>query len=159
PAQARAGDGGTPLRRVRGLSLGDIPRGRRRAPGLEGARASLGPESLWIGVRRMKTAELDRYLTDYSRISSWNRIKFEKLGVVLSHMRDEGIDYILLKGADVVPRLYGVLGLRALGDVDMLVHEFELPRLDQVLTQLGYRPRIDGNPAYADRDGILALDI
>jgi putative nucleotidyltransferase-like protein len=107
----------------------------------------------------MKAAELDRYLTEYSRTSSWNRIKFEKLRVVLSHMRDEGIDYILLKGADVVPRLYGVLGLRALGDVDMLVHEFDLPRLDHVLTRLSYRPRIDGNPAYADRDSILALDI
>jgi hypothetical protein len=107
----------------------------------------------------MKIAEIDRYLTDYSRVSSWNRIKFERLRVVLSQMRNAGIDCILLKGADVIPRLYGALGLRTLGDVDMLVHESDLPTLDRLLTRLGYRSQIDGNPAYRDRDGILALDI
>ena len=107
----------------------------------------------------MKIADVERYLTDYSRISSWNRIKFEKLRVVLTHMRKEGIECILLKGADVVPRLYGVLGLRAVGDVDMMVHESDLPALDHLLTRLGYRPQIDGNPAYVDPSSILALDI
>lgn len=107
----------------------------------------------------MKAAEIERYLQAVDRVSSWNRLKFEKLRVVSTQMQNEGIDYILLKGADVIPRLYGVLGLRALGDVDVLVHEADLPALDQLLTRLGYRPQIDGNPAYVDPDGILALDI
>jgi len=107
----------------------------------------------------MKTAEVERYLMDYSGISSGNKIKFEKLHVVLSQMQKEGIDCILLKGADLIPRLYGVLGLRAMVDVDLLVRDQDLPTLDHLLTQLGYRPQIDGNPAYVDPDNTLALDI
>jgi len=107
----------------------------------------------------MRAADIERYVRDYVRVSSWNRVKFDRLTAVLSHMHDRGIDCILLKGADLIPRLYGVLGLRPLGDVDMLVHECALPSLDLVLRQLGYRPEIDGNPAYRDPDGILALDI
>jgi len=107
----------------------------------------------------MKIAEIERYLVDYSSISSGNKIRFEKLRAVLSPMRKAGIDCILLKGADLIPRLYGVLGVRPLGDADLLVHEADLPALDQVLTRLGYRPQIDGNPAYVDPEHILALDI
>lgn len=107
----------------------------------------------------MTTAEIERYVTDYSRIRSGNKIKFEKLRAVLNQMQKEGIDCILLKGADLIPRLYGVLGVRPLGDADLLVHESDLPALDHLLTQLGYRPLIDGNPAYVDPDNTLALDI
>src|SRR5256712_9476979 len=107
----------------------------------------------------MKTTDIERYLTDYSRISSGNKVKFEKLRAVLSQMQKEGIDCILLKGADLIPRLYGVLGARPLGDADLLVHESDLPAIDHLLTGLGYRPLIDGNPAYVDPDNILALDI
>jgi putative nucleotidyltransferase-like protein len=107
----------------------------------------------------MKTADIERYLTDYSRISSGNKINFEKLRAVLSQMQKEGIDCVLLKGADLIPRLYGALGVRPLGDADLLVHESDLPAIDHLLTQLGYRPQIDGNPAYVDPNNILALDI
>src|SRR2546422_6572080 len=107
----------------------------------------------------MKTTDIERYLTDYSRISSGNKSKFEKLSAVLSQMQKAGIDCILLKGADLIPRLYGVLGARPLGDADLLVHESDLPAIDHLLTHLGYRPLIDGNPAYVDPDNILALDI
>ncbi len=107
----------------------------------------------------MKSAELERYLMDYSRIRSGNKIKFEKLRAVLSQMWKAGIDCLLLKGADLIPRLYGVLCVRPLGDADLLVHESDLPALDHLLTQLGYRPLIDGNPAYMDPGNTLALDI
>jgi putative nucleotidyltransferase-like protein len=107
----------------------------------------------------MNTAEVELYFLCYSRVSCGNKIKFEKLRAVLNKMQKEGIDCILLKGADLIPRLYGVLGARALGDADLLVHESDLPAIDHLLTQLGYRPLIDGNPAYVDPDNTLALDI
>jgi len=107
----------------------------------------------------MNTAEAELYFLCYSRISSGNKIKFEKLRAVLKQMQKEGIDCILLKGADLIPSLYGVLGARALGDADLLVHESDLPAIDHLLTRLGYRPLIDGNPAYVDPDNILPLDI
>jgi len=107
----------------------------------------------------MKSADIERYLTDYSLISSGNRIKFEKLRAVLSQMQKEGIDCILLKGADLIPRLYGVLGLRGMVDVDLLVREQDLPAIDRILRDLGYKSQIDGNPAYVDPNNTLALDI
>ena len=107
----------------------------------------------------MKTADIERRFMDYSRVSSSNKLKFEKLSAVLGQMQKEGIDCILLKGADLIPRLYGVLGVRPLGDADLLVHESDLPAIDHLLTRSGYRPIIDGNPAYVDPDNILALDI
>ena len=107
----------------------------------------------------MKTADFERYLMDYSRISSGNKIKLERLRTVLRQMQKEGIDCILLKGVDLIPRLYGALGVRPLGDADLLVRESDLPALDHLLRQLGYRPQIDGNPSYVDPDGALALDI
>jgi hypothetical protein len=107
----------------------------------------------------MKTAELERYLLAYSRIGSGNKIKFEKLRAVLDQMQKGGVDCILLKGADLIPRLYGVLGLRAMVDVDLLVHEGDLRAIDRILRGLGYRSQIDGNPAYVDPNDTLALDI
>jgi len=107
----------------------------------------------------MNTAEIERYLLDYSRISSGNKIKFEKLRAVLSQMQKERINCILLKGADLIPRLYGVLGLRAMVDVDLLVHDEDLPAIDRLLRDLAYQTQIDGNPAYVDPDNTLALDI
>jgi Uncharacterised nucleotidyltransferase len=107
----------------------------------------------------MKTAEIERLLTDYGRTSAENKIRFEKLTALLRQMQKAGIDCVLLKGADLIPRLYGVLGVRPLGDADLLVHESDLSAIDHLLTRLGYRPLIDGNPAYLDPDKILALDI
>ena len=107
----------------------------------------------------MNTTEVARYLQTYSRISSANRAKFAKLTLVLRQLHEHGIDCLLLKGADLIPRLYGVLGLRAISDVDLLVHEQDLPVIDGILSALGYRPQIDGNPAYVDPDNTLALDI
>jgi hypothetical protein len=74
-------------------------------------------------------------------------------------MQEAGIECMLLKGADVVTRLYGVMGLRAMVDVDLLVREKDLPVLDRFLRQSGYRPQIDGNAAYVHPDGALTLDI
>jgi Uncharacterised nucleotidyltransferase len=107
----------------------------------------------------MIVTEIERHLTEYSRIRSESKVKFEKLRAVLSQMQKEGIDGILLKGADLIPRVYGVLGARPLGDADLLVHERDLAALDRLLRRLGYRPVIDGNPAYMDPDHTLALDI
>lgn len=107
----------------------------------------------------MKTTQIDQYLMDYSRISSGNRIRFAKLRAVLSQMQKEGIDCILLKGADLILRLYGVLGVRGMVDVDLLVREPDLPALDHLLRQLGYRRQLDGNPAYVGPENTLALDI
>ncbi len=107
----------------------------------------------------MFPAGLDELLASYARFSTSTKTKLQRLAVVLDRLHGEGIDCILLKGADLIPRLYGVLGARPLGDVDLLVHEADLPALDDVLKEMGLRPIVDGNPSYLDEDQILSLDI
>jgi putative nucleotidyltransferase-like protein len=107
----------------------------------------------------MIPASVEKLIEAYANVASANRAIFTKLRIVLSQFREHGIDSILLKGSDILPRLYGVMGLRAMVDVDLLVHEEDLQAIDHLLTHLGYRPLIDGNPAYVDPDNTLALDI
>ena len=101
----------------------------------------------------------DTLIEAYSQVASANKRKFETLQVVLTRFRRQGIDCILLKGADLIPRLYRVMAARPMSDVDLLVHEQDLPAIDRILRELGYRPQIDGNPAYRDPDDVLLLDI
>ncbi len=102
---------------------------------------------------------LDGFAAAYSQVASANKSKFSKLKLVLARFHQQGVDCILLKGADLIPRLYGALGVRPMADVDLLVHEQDLPAIDRILRELGYRSQIDGNPAYSDHDNTLALDI
>ena len=107
----------------------------------------------------MNLAAIDHLITAYSRVSFANKTKFQKLKVVLARFYEQGIDYILLKGADLIPRLYGVLGMHPMVDVDLLVHAKDLPAIERILQEFGYRTQIDGNPVFVDPDSVLALDI
>jgi hypothetical protein len=110
-------------------------------------------------TNREERTILDDLLASYTEFSTSTKPKLQRLAVVLERLNEEGIDCILLKGADLIPRLYGVLGARPLGDVDLLVHEADLPALEHVLKDMGLRPIVDGNPSYLDEDHILSLDI
>jgi len=101
----------------------------------------------------------DRLIDAYAQVGSANRRSLEALAVVLAQFRTRGIACILLKGADLLSRLYGVWGLRPMVDTDLLVRERDLPAIDRVLRELGYLPQIDGNPAYHNPDSALALDL
>lgn len=107
----------------------------------------------------MSAIASDALIEAYARVGEANRRAFAALAVVLSRFRDRRIDVLLLKGADVLPRLYGVWGARSLTDVDMLVREADLQAVDDVLRALGYAPVIDGNPAYQAPDRSLWLDL
>ena len=107
----------------------------------------------------MNATAIDHLIAAYSAVSSANRTKFQKLQVVLARFHEQGIDCILLKGADLLPRLYGVLGLRPMVDVDLLVHDQDLPAIERILREFGYSTQIDGNPVYLDPDSTLALDL
>ncbi len=107
----------------------------------------------------MKVLSPDKLVEAYSRVGSANKRSLEALAAVLAQFRARGIACILLKGADLLSRLYGVWGLRPMVDADLLVRERDLPAIDRVLRELGYLPQIDGNPAYHNPYSALALDL
>ena len=107
----------------------------------------------------MPIASANRLIEAYARVGAINRSLLGKLQSLLACFREQGIDCIVLKGADVIPRLYGVWGLRPMLDIDLLVHPADLPAIDAIVRRLGYRPAIDGNPSYIDPDNTTSLDI
>ena len=107
----------------------------------------------------MPTASADHLIEAYAQVGAINRALLGRLMRLLGCFREHGVDCIVLKGADVVPRLYGVWGLRPMTDIDLLVRPADLPAIDAIVRQLGYRPAIDENPSYIDPDNTTSLDI
>ena len=72
-------------------------------------------------------------------IDNWGRNAsiFEELAALLRMLK---IPVIILKGAALLSSVYDGLGLRVLGDVDVLVKPEDVSELDKVLSQSGYRP-------------------
>lgn len=71
-------------------------------------------------------------------IRNWGRnIRiFEELATLLYELK---IPIIVLKGAALLLSVYDDVGLRTLGDVDILVRPENVSEIDKVLTRLGYR--------------------
>ncbi len=107
----------------------------------------------------MPLSSSDQLIEAYAQVGSINAYLLKKLESVLARFHEHGIEVMLLKGADLIPRLYGVMGLRPMIDVDLLVHKTDLPAIDRILTETGYHLSIDGNPAYVNPDNTFSLDI
>lgn len=107
----------------------------------------------------MTLSSADQLIEAYAQVGSVNAYLLKKLESVLARFHAHGIEVMLLKGADLIPRLYGVLGLRPMTDIDLLVRTKDLPLIDRLVKELGYRPSIDGNPAYVDAENICSLDL
>ena len=107
----------------------------------------------------MPSSTLDDLLEAYTQVSIRNRAILEEFTLIAQRFHQQGIAFIVLKGADVLSRLYGVRGARPLSDVDVLVHESDLPAIDRALRHLGFIQQIDGNPAYSSVGGTLSLDL
>lgn len=107
----------------------------------------------------MSCLTLDDLAEAYSRVSLANKRTLDRFVRFGQLFHDNGIDFMVLKGADLLSRLYGVRGARPITDVDLLVHERDLGRIDEVLRAFEFLRLIDGNPAYASPEGDLILDI
>jgi hypothetical protein len=66
---------------------------------------------------------------------------YQELQTVLKtfKFRAAGIDVIVLKGAFLAELVYRNIGLRAIGDIDLLVKKEDLGKVKRVLIQLGYQ--------------------
>jgi len=107
----------------------------------------------------MPSSTLDDLLEAYTQVGVRNRAILEEFALIAQQFHQQGIAFIVLKGADVISRLYGVRGTRPLSDVDLLVHESDVPTIDRLLRSLGFTQQIDGNPSYASSERSLALDL
>lgn len=107
----------------------------------------------------MPSSTLDVLLDRYALVSHRNRMMMERFAVVAQALHQAGVPFLLLKGADVLTRLYGIRGTRPLCDIDVLVRERDLPAVHALMDRLDCFQQIDGNPSYRSADDAFALDI
>jgi len=107
----------------------------------------------------MPSSTLDDLADAYSQVSLINKQLLDECEVVGQTFHRKGIECILLKGADLLSRLYGMRGTRPLSDVDLLVHAQDLPAIHRLLMKTGFSQQIDGNPAYLSSRSTLTLDL
>lgn len=72
-----------------------------------------------------------------------NIIIYDELNKVLSALNSAGINSIVLAGAALAKTVYPDIGLRPMSDIDLLVHQIDLPIIDKVLSQIGYLMETD----------------
>jgi hypothetical protein len=107
----------------------------------------------------MPSSTLDNLADAYTQVSLINKRLIDEYELVGLALQRQGIECILLKGADLLSRLYGVRGTRPLSDVDLLVHAQDLPAIHRLLIETGFAQQIDGNPAYCLSHCTLSLDL
>lgn len=107
----------------------------------------------------MPSSTLDDLAEAYCRVSSGNAAALDQFHALATLFERARIPFVVLKGLAVLLQLYGIRGTRPLSDVDLLVHEADLGRIDHILTEAGYTRQIDGNPCYASPGNSLAFDL
>lgn len=65
---------------------------------------------------------------------------YQELGKLLRRLWEQDIAVIALKGAHLAEAVYDNIGLRIMGDVDLLVRKDDLLRVEQELLAQGYKP-------------------
>jgi hypothetical protein len=76
--------------------------------------------------------------TAYYNNIARNMLLYQELRTVLKAFNVANIDVIVLKGAFLAELVYENIGLRAIGDIDLLVKREDLEKVKQELIQLGY---------------------
>ena len=59
---------------------------------------------------------------------------------IVQHLRSSGIEVMPYKGLALAEEIYGDVGLRQAGDIDLLIRASDLPRIRQAVGELGYTP-------------------
>jgi len=75
----------------------------------------------------------------YLRTFAVNELNYRRLVEVLKVLGKAGIRVILLKGAHLAYFIYQDIGLRAMGDIDILIRKEDLARVEGILLEMGYK--------------------
>jgi hypothetical protein len=99
---------------------------------------------LYTNIRRVNEDHIvgkdvmDRLKKSYLMTAAMNMRLYKELRRILEALKDKRIDVIVLKGAFLAETVYGDIGLRSMGDIDLLVKKEDLSRTDKIMTDLRY---------------------
>lgn len=86
----------------------------------------------------MPAAVRETVTNAYYKTLAHNTILYEELQRILSAFEAAGIPVILLKGAALAQTVYPDIGLRPMGDLDLLICLNHLPDVEKILNGMGY---------------------
>ncbi|MBN2123482.1 MAG: nucleotidyltransferase family protein, partial [Deltaproteobacteria bacterium] len=75
----------------------------------------------------------------YRHIAARNLANLEALGGIEDALRKTRIDVLVLKGASLLDYVYSGIGMRPMGDIDLMVRPGDLQGFANILCGLGYR--------------------
>ncbi|MFH1783723.1 MAG: nucleotidyltransferase family protein [bacterium] len=74
----------------------------------------------------------------YFDVRARNIFLLEELGKVLKKFNEEKISSVVLKGASILENVYQDIGLRTMGDIDILIRKEQFCEIDKSLRESGY---------------------
>jgi len=77
-----------------------------------------------------------------------NMCMYEELNRIVKTFHDIGVGVIVLKGMALANTVYSDMGLRPIGDIDLLVKKEDLHHAEKTMTELGYRFHGDMPPEW-----------
>jgi hypothetical protein len=82
------------------------------------------------------------HLRDHFRTTNLrNLVLTGELLKILNTFKARGISAVPYKGPALAASIYGNIALRQFDDLDIIVHRYDVPKAENLLTSLGYRPR------------------
>jgi len=100
---------------------------------------------------------MDELRTAYNATLARNMYIYAELNSILGAFREKEVEVILLKGAALAKTVYGDIGLRPMGDIDILVKKDDLPHAEKIITGLGYLFHSNGPEAEWFRENYYHL--
>jgi hypothetical protein len=91
---------------------------------------------------------MDKLKKAYYRNVTKNMYMYEELNRILKAFHDIGVGVIVLKGMALANTVYSDMGLRPIGDIDLLVKKEDLPHAEKTMTELGYHFHGDMPPEW-----------
>ena len=81
---------------------------------------------------------MDQLRAAYHGNLARNMYLYAELKGILEALREKDVEVIVLKGAALAKTVYGDIGLRPMGDIDLLVKKEDLPHAEKIMSGLGY---------------------
>ncbi|MBI5303638.1 MAG: nucleotidyltransferase family protein [Chloroflexi bacterium] len=101
--------------------------------------------ALWRydGAPEPPGALVESLQTAYHQTKIANWVAFREVGELLAIFEREKIPAVLLKGAALANTLYPNIAMRPMGDMDILIHRDDAPRVSDILTARGFTTTLE----------------
>ncbi len=77
---------------------------------------------------------------DYLRTAAKNMLTYKRMAEILQRLHEEQIPVLPLKGIYLAEQVYRNIAVRPMGDVDILVKEEDIYRVEKIVLEMGYLP-------------------